>query len=521
MKVVSALQMKNLDRRAIEEFGIPGIVLMENAGRGTIEVIDKYFPAMSMKKIIVIAGSGNNGGDGFVIGRHLLNRGVEVEAFLLGHKAKVSGDAKVNMVLYQKLRPVKELHRQEDLMKFQTQIGDADLIIDAILGTGVNTEVRGLYRDIIDYINSLPTPVVSVDIPSGIDASTGKILGTAIYADLTVTFGLPKIGLLIHPGLDRVGILEVADISIPPYLVQEENIQVELLEAHKLFPLLKQRDSNSHKGNYGHVLIIAGSVGKTGAAAMSSDAALRIGAGLVTLGIPASLNPVMEVKLTEVMTEPLAETDSQTLSTKSLPRIQELIEGKEVLALGPGISTHSETIAIVQHIIRNSRTSLIVDADGINALGKKPSVLHEAQCPIILTPHPGEMARITGTSIKEVQDDRIGVAKKFAQEYGVVLVLKGARTIIAEPNGNVYINCTGNPGMASGGIGDVLTGMIAGLVAQGYTISEASRLGVFLHGYIADEITDQRGEVGLTATDIINRIPLSLKEVMSENGVFG
>ena len=521
MKVVSAFQIQNLDRRTIQEFGIPGIVLMENAGRTTVDVIDKYFPAKNVKKVIIIAGTGSNGGDGFVVGRHLSNRGVEVEMLLLGHKEKVTGDAKVNLELYQKLRPVQELHCQEDLIKFQTHIDHADLIFDAILGTGVNTDVRGLYRDIIDYINSLPNPVVSIDIPSGIDATTGKVLGTAIYADLTVTFGLPKIGLLIYPGIDRVGILEVADISIPPYLVREENIRVELMEAHELFPLLRQRDRNSHKGSYGHVLMIAGSVGKTGAAAMSSNAALRVGAGLVTLGIPAGLNPIMEVKLTEVMTEPLAETDAQTLSTKSLPRIQELIEGKKVLALGPGISTHPETIAVVHHIICNSKTPLIVDADGINALGEKPSVLHEAQCPIVLTPHPGEMAWLIGTSIKEVQDDRIGVARKFAKEYGVVLVLKGARTIIAEPNESIYINSTGNPGMASGGTGDVLTGMIAGLVAQGYTISEASRLGVFLHGYIADKITEQKGEVGLIATDIINRIPLTLKEVMSEYGALG
>jgi len=521
MKVVSAFQMQNLDRRAIQEFGIPGIVLMENAGRTTVDIIDKYFPAKNVKKVIIIAGTGNNGGDGFVVGRHLSNRGVEVETFLLGLQEKVTGDAKANLALYQKLRPVQELHCQEDLIKFQAHLDHADLIIDAILGTGVNTDVRGLYRDIIDYINALPNPVVSIDIPSGIDATTGKVLGTAIYADLTVTFGLPKIGLLIHPGIDRVGILEVADISIPPYLIQEENIQVELIEGHELFSLFRQRDRNSHKGNYGHVFMIAGSVGKTGAAAMSSDAALRVGAGLVTLGIPASLNPIVEVKLTEVMTEPLAETDAQTLSTKSLPRIQDLIDGKKVLALGPGISTHPETIAVVHHIIRNSRIPLIVDADGINALEEKPSVLHEAQCPIVLTPHPGEMARLIGTSIKEVQDDRIGVARKFAREYGVVLVLKGARTIIAEPNENIYINSTGNPGMASGGIGDVLTGMIAGLVAQGYTISEASRLGVFLHGYIADKITEQRGEVGLIATDIIDRIPLTLKEVMSEDGAFG
>jgi len=520
MKVVSALQMKNLDRRAIEEFGIPGIVLMENAGRATIEAIDKYFPVMSMRKIIIIAGSGNNGGDGFVIGRHLINRGVDVETFLLGHKTKVKGDAKVNLDLYQKLGPVQELHHQEDFMKFQNHIDQAGLIIDALLGTGANSEVIGVLRDSIEYINSLPTPVVSIDIPSGVDASTGKILGAALYADLTVTFGLPKIGLLIHPGIDRVGILEVADISIPSYLVQEENIQVELLEGQELFALLRQRDRNTHKGNYGHALIIAGSVGKTGAAALSSEAALKMGAGLITLGIPVSLNPIMEVKLTEVMTEPLAETDSQTIGKESLPRIKKLIEDKKVLALGPGISTHPETIAVVHHIIRNSRIPLVIDADGINALGEKSSVLLKAQCPIVLTPHPGEMARLTGISIKEVQDDRIGVAKKFAHEYGVVLVLKGARTIIAEPMGNIYINSTGNPGMATGGTGDVLTGMIAGLVAQGYTISEASRIGVFLHGYIADRITAQTGEVGLAATDIISRIPLTLKEAMSENGAF-
>ena len=521
MKVVSALQMKNLDRRAIEEFGIQGIVLMENAGRATIEAIDKYFSPLSMRKIIIIAGSGNNGGDGFVIGRHLFNRGVDVEAFLLGPKAKVNGEAQVNLELYQKLRPVQELHCREDIIKFQNLLDHADLIIDAILGTGLNTEVRGLYRDIIERINSLPTPVVSIDIPSGIDAGTGKVLGTAVYADLTVTFGLPKIGLVIYPGIERAGILEVADISIPSYLVREENITVELLDAHDLVPLLRQRDRNSHKGTYGHALIIAGSVGKTGAAALASNAALRIGAGLVTLGIPASLNPVMEVKLTEVMTEPLAETDFQTLSTNALPRIQELCEGKKVLALGPGISTHPETRSVVLHIIRNSRIPLVVDADGINALGEKPSVLHEAHCPIVLTPHPGEMARLLGISIQEVQDDRIGVSKKFAQEYGVVLVLKGARTIIAEPNGTIYINSTGNPGMASGGTGDVLTGMIAGLTAQGYTMGEASRLGAFLHGYIADGITEQRGEAGLTATDILDRIPVTFKEVMSDNGAIG
>lgn len=520
MKVVSASQMQNLDRRAIQEFGIPGIILMENAGRATVEVIDKYFSEAGLKKIIILAGSGNNGGDGFVIGRHFLSRSVDVEVFLLGHKEKVTGDAKINLELYQKLQPVQEILSQNDLIKLHTLLAHADLIIDALLGTGLHTDVRGLYHDVIEALNDAATPVVAVDIPSGVDAGTGKIMGTAVYADLTVTFGLPKIGLVVHPGIERVGILEVADISIPSYLVKEENIQVDLLEADELFPLLGQRNPDSHKGNYGHVLIIAGSVGKTGAAAMSSDAALRIGAGLVTLGVPVSLNPVMEVKLTEVMTVPLPETALQTISARALPRIDELFEGKKVVALGPGISTHPETKEVVHHIIRTSGIPLVIDADGINALGEKPSVLREARCPIVLTPHPGEMARLIGGSIKEVQDDRIGVAKEFAREYGVIVVLKGAATIIAEPAGAVYINSTGNPGMASGGTGDVLTGMIAGLIAQDYTMSEACRLGVFLHGYIADKITGQEGEAGLIATDIINRIPLTLKEAMSDDGVY-
>ena len=521
MKVASASQMQNVDRRAILEFGIPGIVLMENAGRGVIEAIDKYFPENTVKKVNLIAGAGNNGGDGFVIGRHLINRGVEVSAFLLTKKEKVSGDARVNMELYQKLRPIHELLSREDLIKFQNQINQNELIIDAIFGTGLASEVRGFYHDIIDYINTLPNPVISVDIPSGIDATTGKILGTAIHADLTVTFGLPKIGLVIHPGLEHSGILEVIDISIPAYLIEEENITVGLLEAHDLFPLLKQRDANSHKGHYGHLLVIAGSVGKTGAAAMTSEAALKIGAGLVTLGIPASLNPILEVKLTEVMTEPLPETNSHTIGSKAWPRIQELFDGKKAVAIGPGISTHPETIALVHNIIRNSPIPLIIDADGINALAENPTILKQATSPIVLTPHPGEMARLTQTSIKEVQENRVALAQKFAQENDISLVLKGSRTIIAEPNGNVYINTTGNPGLASGGTGDVLTGMIGGLVAQGYSLSEATRLGVFLHGFIADRVSEEVGEVGLTATDILNRIPLTLKEVVTKDGVFG
>ena len=519
MKVVTAQQIQNLDRRTIREFGIPGIVLMENAGRGTVDAVYKYFSEDSLQRIVIFAGSGNNGGDGFVIGRHLINRGVETEVFLLTKKEKLKGDARTNMELYQKLRPIYELQSKKDLTKFKTKIIHADLIVDAILGTGLNSEVKGFYREVIDYINTLAIPVAAVDIPSGINADTGKILGTAVQADLTATFGLPKIGLLIYPGADAAGNLDVVDISIPEYLVQEENIHTELLEEEEMCSLLQPRGADTHKGHYGHLLVVAGSVGKTGAAAMTAEAGLRVGAGLVTLGIPESLNPIMEMKLTEVMTEPLPETSFQSFSKKALPKIENLLEGKNALALGPGISTHPETVEVVHWIVRNCQVPLIIDADGINALAEKPNLLKKSKAPLLLTPHPGEMARLVKTSTKELQGDRVGAAKNFAQKNGVYLALKGARTIIAEPNGNVYINPTGNPGMASGGSGDVLTGMIAGLAAQGYTLSEAVRLGVFLHGYSADLAGEEIGEISLTAVDILNSIPSTLQEVMFPHGV--
>lgn len=512
MKVATASQMQNLDRRAIQEFGIPGVVLMENAGRATVEAMGRHFPDLGARKVIVFAGPGNNGGDGFVIGRHLLNRGVEVTALLLSAREKVSGDARTNLELYEKLRPLHEVHDFETLARYEEEISRAGLLVDAILGTGLKSEVTGFYREVISLLNRRPTPVVAVDIPSGLDATTGKVLGVAVEAELTVTFGLPKLGLVLTPGSDLTGTLEVADISIPRFLVEEEQIKVELLEAQELFSLLKPRRSDSHKGHYGHVLVIAGSVGKTGAAVMTSESALRIGAGLVTAAIPASLNPIMEVKLTEVMTEPLPETDAQSLSSSAWTRIQQLMEGKKVIALGPGISTHPETVALARQIVAGSTVPLVIDADGVNALAEEPHLLKEARVPVVLTPHPGEMARMVKCSIAEVQANRLETAQEFARRHQVVVVLKGARTIIADPEGHTFINPTGNPGLASGGTGDVLTGMIAGLASQGHSLMDASRLGVYLHGLIADRVAVTTGEMGLSAMDLVAGIARTLNE---------
>ncbi len=364
----------------------------------------------------------------------------------------------------------------------------------------------------IDHLNTLQKPVVAIDIPSGLNADTGKPLGTAIRATLTITFGLPKVGLLIPPGTDYVGELKVIDISIPKRLVEEEKIQVHLLEEDEIrknLSILRRRDS--HKGDYGHLVALAGSVGKTGAAAMACEAALRMGAGLVTLGIPKTLNAIMEVKLTEVMTEPLPETAKQTLSLRALNAILRLCENKKAVMIGPGIGTVKETQALILKLIGALNLPIILDADGLTALGSNLKCLSRVKGPLILTPHPGEMGRLTGLTSKQVLEDRIGMTRGFSQTHQVYLVLKGYRTLIGTPQGEIFINPTGNPGMASGGTGDVLTGMIGGLICQGFDVLPSLQIAVYLHGLAGDRVASEKGEKSLVATDLIHQIPAVLR----------
>jgi len=515
MKVVTADQMKTLDRRTIHERGVPGIDLMENAGKGATEVILRRFPNLPRKRVAIIAGKGNNGGDAFVIARHLINRDLEVNVFLLAENKAVKGDAKTNLdILTKDGIEVRELVTLREFESIRDDLLSHDLFIEGILGTGLASEVKGYYREVISTLNATGKPIVAIDIPSGLDATSGKPLGTCIKAAFTPTFGLPKVGQLIHPGVEFVGELEVIDIGIPGDLIEEEDIRSHLIQYEDIQGLLAvPRHADTHKGDYGHLLVLAGSVGKTGAAALACKAAMRVGAGLVTLGIPRSLNEIMEVKLTETMTMPLPETKSRTLGLDAFRKIIEISQGIQALVIGPGISTTDETAQLVRKLVKSLPFPLVIDADGLTALSVEPEILKDIESPIILTPHPGEMARLTGLSSKAIQEDRIETSRNFAIEYGVYLVLKGSRTIIAQPDGNIHINPSGNPGMASGGTGDVLTGMIGGLVCQGLRPASAAIAATYIHGLAGDLVADERGEMALIATDLLEKIPHVLREM--------
>jgi NAD(P)H-hydrate epimerase len=507
-----------LDQRTINGIGIPGIVLMENAGHGIFHHLRSHFPDLKERKVAIVAGKGNNGGDGFVVARYLTDALITCKVFLLTSKDSMQGDALINFKIIERIGvPIVEITSSSEWKNALDEIRGYHLLIDAIFGTGLNTEIKGFLRDVIEDVNSLSCPKVAIDIPSGLNASSGKIMGVCIKADLTITLGLPKIGHVIYPGADYTGTLKLVDISIPHALIEEERIPYNLILFDDITCLIRERSANTHKGDFGHLLVLAGSPGKTGAAALTCDAAMRIGSGLVTLGIARSLNSIMEVKLTEVMTEPLLEEDSGFLGMKSWEVIREILAGKTALALGPGISTRKGTADLVFKILEETSIPTIVDADGISALSREPSVLKKGKAPVVLTPHPGEMARLIKCSTRDVQEDRIGLSRNFSQEYGVYVVLKGARTVIAEPDGTVSVNPTGNPGMASGGAGDVLTGMIAGLTAQGYPVSSALRFAVFAHGLIGDLIAQERGKVGIIAGDIIHTIPRVLDLISQRN----
>ena len=508
MKVVTAEVMQQLDRRTIEEAGIPGVVLMENAGRGAVRVLLENYPHVLNGTVAIIAGKGNNGGDGFVIARYLINRGISVCIFLLGVRGKIQGDAKVNLTSALKMKvPLTEIQDSAGWKAHRRELEGCALIVDAIFGTGLTSDIVGLIGEVINDLNGLDIPTVAVDLPSGLHPDTGAVLGTCVHADCTVTFGLPKRGLFLYPGAQHAGRITIVDISIPSSFVDEAALTDHVLSFADMSQALKVRKPDTHKGDYGHVLAIAGSRGKTGAAALTCQAAARVGAGLVTLGIPESLHAVMEQKLTEVMTEPLQEHTAGFLGMGSFKKIQELLEGKKVLVLGPGLSTREDTVQLVHAIIKESSIPVVVDADGLNALGRRLELVRERFADTVLTPHPGELGRLLGKTASEVQGNRLEVAREAAEETGGVVVLKGYRTLIASRDAGVFVNPTGNPAMASGGTGDVLTGMIAALMGQGLGALDAAKLGVYLHGFAGDLV--ERGEfcVGLSASDLIAAIP--------------
>jgi ADP-dependent NAD(P)H-hydrate dehydratase / NAD(P)H-hydrate epimerase len=513
MKAATASIIRELDRLAIEEYGIPGAVLMENAGRGAAGVLMERFPEAAETGVTIVAGTGNNGGDGFVIARHLANRGVAADVFIAGNLESVrQGESAANLATIRKMGiPVVPIAGDEDLAALGDSIATRGVVVDALLGTGLEREVTGIFSRVIALIND-GYAILSVDIPSGISSDTGTVLGSAVTAGVTVTFGLPKVGTLVHPGAEHCGELIVLDIGIPEKLAARMAIRDHVLTPELFEPLLTGRRPTAHKGDFGHALILAGSMGKVGAASLCGMGALVAGAGLVTVGIPESQVGVLAAKLTEAMTEPLPDTGG-VLDQTAFGRVTKILEGKTAVALGPGLGTGGGAWEVTRRLVTEIDLPLVIDADGINVIAQQPDILKKKKGDIILTPHPGEMGRLIGKTAADVQADRIGVSRAFAEGYGVWLVLKGARTIIASPSGDVFIATGGNPGMASGGMGDLLTGLIGGFLATSGDPGIAAAGGVFIHAAAADRAAGRVGEISLVAGDVLAEVPGVITEL--------
>lgn len=503
MKLVTAEEMRRIDSTAIGKFGIHGLVLMENAGRHVVDAVCEMLEEKPSARVVVVCGKGNNGGDGFVAARHLLNRGVDVHVVLLVEPAALQGDAAVN---YRVARNIGvPMDEQADENAVRMRLSRADIVVDAILGIGISGEVYGIAKAAVEAINDNDAAVVAVDVPSGIHADTGAVLGAAVRADVTVTFGLPKLGLVQFPGAEHCGELRVVDISIPRGPLCSDSIKANLVTAELAAAMLPPRYPSMHKGDAGKLLLVAGSEGMTGAAALCGLGAVRAGAGLVTLACPAGLNDILEAKCTEVMTLPVAQTERRSIAPAARLEVLKFGEGCNAVAIGPGLSQHPDTAQFVRDTIRDIIRPLLLDADGLNCLGGDVGLLSARTRPTVITPHPGELAGLLQTKAESLQEDRVATARHAAEVTRSVVVLKGAATVIAEPEGRVWVNRTGNSGMASGGMGDVLTGIIGAFLAGGAGPVEAAVAGVYYHG-LAGDAAAERGARGLIAGDLLEAL---------------
>ncbi len=517
MYLVTAKQMQEIDRFTIESFGIPGRVLMENAGKSSTEIFINSFKDIEKKQVAIAAGRGNNGGDGFVMARYLFNKNIDVTVYLFSESDKVVKDAKSNLDLLYKLKiPVINICSKQDMADNNISMKHKDIWIDALFGTGLNSDIKGFFKNVINYINSLDKPVFSVDIPSGINSDSGRVCKTAIKACATATFGHAKIGHFIHPGCEFSGKLSIVDIGIPKFVTEKFKPQHTLITDKLIKNTLVPRKPEAHKGDCGHLLIVSGSSGKTGASILTAKGALKTGAGLVTIAAPESLNPILETTLVEAMTLCLNETDNHCIDETAFDTITHNLTNKKCLALGPGMGTENTTKKLVNKLIPFCNIPMVIDADGINCIADNPGILKTAKAPVILTPHPGEMAGLMQTDTQSIQKDRILYAIKFAEKYNVIIVLKGAKTIIATPCGKVYINPFGNSGMASGGMGDVLTGIIAGLITSGYSVESSAYTGVYLHAKAADTIYKTCTPIGYLASELIYSLSGQFKKYIKK-----
>jgi hydroxyethylthiazole kinase-like uncharacterized protein yjeF len=517
-RAVTSAEMRELDRRATEEFGVASLLLMENAGAAVardalrllhrepfLQVIRTPHQRLPGRpRVVVIAGRGNNGGDGLVTARHLDAAGCEVHVVLAGPEERVQGDARANLEMVRRAGiPVETVEAAPERF-------DADLLLDALLGTGLKGQVSGLAAALIEAMNRSACPVLAVDVPSGLDADTGRA-DTCVDADCTVTFALPKVGLLFYPGKTRAGELMVAPIGMPRKLLESPELRTHVLDSALVRALLPDRPPDANKGTFGRALIVAGSEGMTGAATLTAEAAGRIGAGLVFAAVPRSLLPVFDVQLTEALKVPLPETDSHAHSIQAWDALAERLTSSTAIAVGPGLGRHPDTAALVRRLLAEAKRPIVVDADALNVVAPAGPATFPAAA--IITPHPGEMGRLLGIETAQVQADRLVVAREAAARFGCIVVLKGAGTVVAEPAGSAWINPTGGAGMATGGTGDVLTGVIVGLLAQGLTPLEAALAAVHIHGLAGEVAAAEIGDAGTLAGDLLPRLPIALRRV--------
>ncbi len=522
LKIFNSAQMNEIDRRTIES-GIPSLILMENAAQRVVELLAERFSPLAERRMAIFCGRGNNGGDGLAVARQLWTRyrPKTLAVVLTAPAGDLNKDAGAHLKMLQASGfPVRNIAAMESL---PADARTAEVVIDAVLGTGLNGAARGTPLDAIRAINTqFPlAKVVAVDIPSGLSSDLSEPPGEYVRADYTVTFTALKFGQVIQPSCDLMGELRVGAIGTPPEMLEsDKSIQLGLITPEYLAPIVAPRPRESNKGSYGHVLVVAGSRGKTGAAAMSGLSALRAGAGLVTVASAESAIATIATHAAELMTAPLPETASGELAAHTFEIIMEMAENKDLVALGPGLGTHPETVSVVRRLYRQLEKPMVIDADGLNALAGSDWIGNGQ--PRILTPHPGEMSRLTGKEIEEIQGDRIGTARAFAAAIEVYLVLKGNRTVIAVKNGEVLINPTGSPAMATGGTGDILTGLTAGLVVQcdgsPEEIQRAVAAAVYLHGLAGEMGAKELGEQALIATDLLKYLPRAMASLRKTLG---
>ncbi len=520
MKILTAAQMQDVDRATIERYGVPSLTLMENAGRSVLKFVHQRFSPLEAQEIVILCGWGNNGGDGMVVARMLRELGVEPRVLLLADPERLKGDAEVNYKRLAKTGLPLTVPDHASWEELKGKLGNASLVIDAILGTGLSKPLGGFLLEVVRDIPGVfpKARVVAVDLPTGVAADSGELMGECVRADASVTFTAPKVAHVFPPACEKVGEWVVRAIGTPAEALETHpDFFLNLLEPHDLEWLVRPRKLEAHKGNFGHVLVLGGSVGKTGAAGLAAKAALRAGAGLATVATPGSALPVIASLSMEIMTEPLPETDSGTISLRALKDglFDGLMEGKSVLAVGPGLGREIETMELVREVVNRYDLPVVLDADGLNAFAGCVKTLQTGGRIRVLTPHPGEMGRIAGQKTSEIVAHRLDVAREFARRHGVQLVLKGFRTLTASPEGQVWVNPTGNPGMATGGAGDVLTGITAALLAQypDRLPTEVTAAAVYLHGLAGDIAARELGEASVIAGDILEALPRAYLEL--------